>query len=806
MGFHSNNNKEIVNQLAVSSIRNSRMRNVFIIFPIALSVCLLMVISLYTVGLEESKKREVADMQHVIYEQVTEDQIESLMKEDRVELLKLQKHGQGIEIGNKMIQPIWYGKDALIGDNSEIGSVTFRKGNFPEAMNEIAVSNGFCELMGKPAEPGTIISLTFLDGYTEEFVISGILDMTDQTKVYPILFSESYAREGTQLKNVMYDALVRICNAEQMSQSEFLKEIRDIAAKSGMKRKQVNENNYFLDTLSGGERQSQQITILIGLGIGILFVSVLVIYSVFYLAVAGRIRQFGQLRTIGMTKKQIKGMITREGLLLSMIGIPVGLLIGGAIGYLLQKNGWNWKNTFIIAGIIIVADVLFVLISIHKPAKIAASISPIEAAKYSVYQEKKGKPTTRQLERSLSPISLAEMNAARNRKRTVLTTISLGVGGVLFMIATAFISSTNLEDYARQSGFRFGEFIIGLSYNAVATAEHGVTDIQIDNPLNEELIERIKAIDGVKKITSFNGTDIRWEAHGEMQPDTITGFSRGEITDELLEAGTLDYDKMIENNQILINGNSVIEEVFGWKYEIGDIVKITLYNGTEEVEKEFIVAGFVNRHKYFIRNPEAGIYLVPEDTLNTIMNNMNLTTKLIVSTDEAKQEQIETELQQIVSESSILTMDTFREQKQLNEASFALLFGAILGISIFIIGFSLINMINTLITGIVTRKQEFAMLQSIGMSNRQLKIMIQTEGLLLSLSNLIITLIIGTSLSYVVVELLRNVGADYMHYTFPKWYLIGYIITIIIVPVLVSSVTLHSFHKQTLVERLAIVD
>lgn len=182
MGLRSNNNKKVVNQLAVSSINNSRMRNAFIIFTIALSVSLLMVISLYTVGFEESKRRQVANMQHVIYEHVTEDQIESLTKDDRVELLKLQKYGQGLELGNKMIQPIWYGKDAIIGDNSDISSMIFRKGNIPEAMNEIAVSKGFCELIGKPAEPGTVISLTFLDGYMEEFVISGILDMADKPR------------------------------------------------------------------------------------------------------------------------------------------------------------------------------------------------------------------------------------------------------------------------------------------------------------------------------------------------------------------------------------------------------------------------------------------------------------------------------------------------------------------------------------------------------------------------------------------------------------------------------------------------
>lgn len=119
------------------------------------------------------------------------------------------------------------------------------------------------------------------------------------------------------------------------------------------------------------------------IGIGILFVSVLVIYSVFYLSVIGRIRQFDQLSTIGMTRKQIRKMIRREGILLSMRGIPIGLLLGAAAAYLAQRDGWDWKNTIVTVIGVTIADLITVLISIRKPAKLASAISPIEAAKYS---------------------------------------------------------------------------------------------------------------------------------------------------------------------------------------------------------------------------------------------------------------------------------------------------------------------------------------------------------------------------------------------------------------------------------------
>jgi putative ABC transport system permease protein len=805
MRLSENNNKKVITHLAKNSIKNSKMRNFFIIITIVLSVSLLMVMSLYTIGIEKSQQRSVSNMQHVIYEKVTDEQIKAIAGDNRVDMLLLYKYGQGMEVDNKMIQPVWFSKEAIKGDGTAISTMSIMEGKEPVKMNEIGVSKEFCETMGIEPKIGVTVSLNFLDGTTEEFVISGILNIADKAKIYPILFSEEYSLKGSQLKNIFPDAMVRIHNANNLSQNEFLEVIRNIANISGVERKRVNENDIFVNTLSGGDREIQQIVTTICLGTGILFVSILVIYSVFYLSVIGRIRQFGQLRTIGMTRKQIKGLITKEGLLLCGVAIPIGILIGGIIGYLILKSGWDWRNTGIITIIVIITEVITVLLSIYKPAKIASGISPIEAAKFSGYHIVESRQTTSKLNRKLTPVNLANISGTRNRKKTVLTMISLGIGGVLFMIATTLICSTSLEEYSRQGEFRFGEFTINLSYNAIATAEHGLTDIQMDNPLNEKLKTTIEAIDGVNKVFAFEKAAISWEAHGEAEKDKITSFTKGEISEKLLESGTIDYDTMVEKNQILVCNNTMLEEIYGWKYQLGDKVNITYYNGTEEVEKEYTIVGFVN-YKYYYSNTEAGWYLIPKETLHNIMNHINLTTEMIVSTEPSKQAAVESKLQELMDENPLLTMYTLREQKEIDEDSFTLLFQMIFGLSLFIIGFSMINLVNTLITNVVTRKQEFSLLQAIGMTNGQLMNMIQAEGLLLSLGNLIITLIIGVPVSYAVIELLRYFSAEYMHFTFPLWFFIGYVILIVIVPIIVSGIAMKSFKKLSLVERLRIND
>lgn len=54
-------------------------------------------------------------------------------------------------------------------------------------------------------------------------------------------------------------------------------------------------------------------------------------------------REYGRLKVIGTTPKQIRRIVRREGLLLSLCGIPLGLLVGGAIGFAISRHiGAGW--------------------------------------------------------------------------------------------------------------------------------------------------------------------------------------------------------------------------------------------------------------------------------------------------------------------------------------------------------------------------------------------------------------------------------------------------------------------------------
>lgn len=823
MKLNQNNNRDFMLHMAKSSIASNKMRNFFTIFSIVLSVSLLMTMGTYTLSVEKEMERQVAEVQQGTYFEIDQTEAGRMAEEAEVSYLRLIKQGTGIELGNKILRPSYLAKNTLKGEKEEVQNPkVLEGGTMPEKYEEAAVTREYCELVGIVPEVGTTFSIKGIDGVEEEFVISGILDGNwKSSQIYPVFFSERYAEEGNLLKEEPYSALIKLTGGGEMPQKVFEDRLVKLGADYGVQRKDVKPNGMFMMTLKGDPLRAQQRTVMTAIGIGILFVSILVIYSVFYLSVIGRIRQFGQLSTLGMTQKQIRKMVRREGMLLSLIGIPIGLLVGGVIAYFLKPSGWDWLNVIVMAIVVMVADMITVQVSLIKPASLAAGISPIEAAKYTgaveTRKEKKGKHRIQRksgkLQRDLSSFGLARISAGKNRKKAFLTMVSLGVGGVLFMIAATFVVSLNLEDYSRQSSFEKGEYEINLSANAAEASGHGMSGVQVDNPLSQKFIDQVRSIDGVKKVYEYQGLDARWEANKETDEDMANGFNRGlfdriqkQYVKQDSEVKELDYDSMVEKGQILIYNNDYMEEYYGWKYKVGDKVKLVFDDGNQTIEREYSVAGFITDSDYYIEKLVWGFFQLPQELLDQVRGDLNLNRTIIVSSDESKEKSITSQIETLVTENPNLILNTLKERREQDKSSFMTLYAVILGLSLFIIGFSMLNLLNTLLTNIVTRKQEFAMLESVGMSQRQLFRMLSGEGVILSAGNALITLIAGTGLGYAGVMFLQEISAKYMHYHFPIWFYLGYIVVLLLVPLAVTSMMLHGFGRQALTERIRVQD
>lgn len=794
MHYEKNNNGKVIGKLARDSIKTSKMRNAFIAVTIILSVSLLMVMSLFTVEMKEADKRAMARAQHVIYYNLTDDQLHRLSQDSRVSYLTLGKRGQAVEIDNYKLAPVY-----ADGNSMEIKTMNLLDGKLPVQENEVLVSRAYLEQIGKPTELGTEFTVTFLDGTTESFKVSGFVEGAKGSKQYTMVFSKAYAENGSQMRDIPYEAYVRLSGAEKMGKEECKAVIYSVGGDAGILREDMNPNDHFLDTLTA---DTQEIALAACVGVVVLLASVLVIYGVFYISVVGRIRQYGQLRTIGMTKKQVRRLVTREGIYLFAVSAPVGVIIGSVIAYFLKPDGWSFLNTLLVALLVLVIDLITVLISVRKPASIAASISPIEASKYSVYSGGR-KKKTKKVHRRISPLHLAAMNSARNRKKVLMTVLSLGIGGVLFMAAATFVNSFDKEMYSRQGDFADSEYIVSFSGNALELSEYGMAGLQKNSPFTEALESQILFIPGVDGIRSNQATSVEFDypkkdlVHVE---DNISPFTRAQAQEleKYLEDGSLDYDAMLKGETILLQANSVVQEIYGWRFEVGDTLTLYFYNGDTVIPKEVKIAGMFSTD---YPKPISGWFMMPQEVIQSIVP-FNLDKDFIVSTEPSMELAVEEPLRALVDSNPNLVLSTLQEQREQDAGSIATLSATALGLALFIIAFSMINLVNTLITNILSKKQELAMLESIGMSRRQIRQMVLGEGMLLAAGNLLITLTIGTAAGYLICWAFGKLGVHYMIYQFPVFYVLAYAVILLLVPYLISKIALRSFEKETLVERL----
>lgn len=218
----------------------------------------------------------------------------------------------------------------------------------------------------------------------------------------------------------------------------------------------------------------------------IVFGSVSLIYNAFSISVSERTRQFGLLSSVGATRKQLLRMVLFEALAVSIVGIPLGILVGiGGIGITLLLIGdkffsivrvdipmrlcVSWQAVVIAAVIALVT----VLISAWIPSKRATRVSAVEAIRQSMDIKVSGRPVrTSKLAYKLFglPGVLAGKHYKRNRKKYRTTVVSLFMSIVLFVSAAAF---TDYMMESAEGGLASDQF--DLIYAAESDASSAMT-------------------------------------------------------------------------------------------------------------------------------------------------------------------------------------------------------------------------------------------------------------------------------------------------------------------------------------------
>ncbi len=298
---------------------------------------------------------------------------------------------------------------------------------------------------------------------------------------------------------------------------------------------------------------------IVGVIVLVLISGYIVIQSIFRISINDKIRSYGQLRTIGATPKQIKRIVKNEGRKLGSIGILIGTVLGVCGGFLLFSKGFNAVSYVATVILTLISSWIMVSISIRKPVKIAAGISPIEAVRFTPVQKD---IRSRKKNIKLNPVSMGIANFKRDRKKTISIIASLSLGGIILLVVSSMVLLRSPEALARRI-YPYGDYKIYLD------SELAEEVMAAGNPLNEELKQEILSIDGVTDIIPSRQslyatlkTDI-YQSGGMCDMLTDQNYATVEAA---LTAGTMpkdshsiliDYYDVLSQNENMVVGSTV---------------------------------------------------------------------------------------------------------------------------------------------------------------------------------------------------------------------------------------------------------
>ena len=784
--------------LVKGNLKSSKAKSVLICITIMLTTTLLTSVGIICNNWLKTNKAatiEYSGSFEGIYKRVNKDKLDIIKNNASIDQYGIYK-----AIGTSQYEDSNLG--LIYADNTikNMANIKFEDGTMPEKENEIAIESGYLNLLNNGAKIGDKIKLSYESLSTgeikeKEFILSGILQTSDISKAqksYSAIISKSYFVSEEVDENTKYNVYINIVKPKKLTADEVKESILSIAKNMGIEEYDVRINT---DYINASNPDPQVIAGGIVVALIIILSSMLVIYSIFYVSVINKVHEYGKLRAVGATKRQIRKIILREGFILSCISIPLGIAIGYLIGQVvilkalkMDRYGVGGMNIFIAIGVAVIT-VISVLLSLLKPMKMACNISPVEAMRYDGNDSKQKKRKGYE-EINLKKITFA--NLSRNKKRTVITLLSLSLSGILFIVASTIMNCMNPENMVKDHSL--GDITVYLdNYDWNEDGSNNLYDIQANNPLGKEMCERLENIPGVKKInmekSAWASIDI---GAGEKNLEDIQGFDK-EFYDELSEhlvEGEINKEALESGEGLVYTHPSYAKEI---GIKVGSTQVITIYDGKDSYKKEFTVLALVDIGGASIRIPESVMdSLIKTDT--TIRVGLEIKKDMLKSVEE--------EIKNITDNDEYLSYGTLEDSIETYKKSMAITSVLIYSLVIIIGVIGLMNLINTMITSIITRKRELGILQAIGLSDKQLVKMLQIEGLFYTVGTLLITLTLGNILGYIAVIIFRNTGASYAIYDYPLTQTIIMIVAITLVQILITYMVTNNFKKDSLVDRI----
>ena len=459
-------------------------------------------------------------------------------------------------------------------------------------------------------------------------------------------------------------------------------------------------------------------------------------------------------------------------------------------GFLLFSKGFNAVSYVATVVLTLISSWIMVSVSIRKPVKIAAGISPIEAVRFTPAQKN---IRSRKKNIKLNPVSMGIANFKRDRKKTVAIVASLSLGGIILLVVSSIVLLRSPEALARQS-FPDGDYKIYLDSKL---PEQEV--MAAGNPLNEELKQEILAIDGV--------TDVIAKRQSLFVNYSINGIEDGGMCDILteqnysaVEAALIEGTMPPDAHSIIIDSHTSDRDNIG----VGETVELTSGKSTIPVT----ISGVFNNdldNGHGTHHFDGALEFAPEALFHELHPEItSFDYSWSIVSNPKKADHVRDELKNIISAHTDIALDDINTVIEYEKMINSIVFGSMEAFSWVVFLFGVINLINTTLSNQMSRKQENSVLRSIGLTQKQLCKMNICEGLCYAFFATLATLIVGLPVSIFACSKF-SVGAfagNVVPYKFPVLEMGLFILVLFGMELILSVWTIRRQKKQSLIEQM----
>ena len=850
-------NGSCIRHLSFKTLMAARKRNIIAVLAIALTALLFTSLFTIVMSINETNQnyqfRSVGGYAHGAFKDVDEDQIAVLSAHPDVKAVGV-RTVLGLATQGAFEKD--YAEVSCMDDNNAKWSFSQPTvGRTPKSGNEITMDTKALELLGVKPELGAQVKVTYTLAdkeqmgwdITDTFTLVGWWDYDELLSVHFLNVSKEYAQKIEKkavaggLKPFRTDLSVMLRSSLNI-ENDLTRIGEDcgysIGEEAGQLRIGVNWGytaTQVWDTLGvGGILAMLAVLILVA------FTGYLVIYNIFQISVAGDIRYYGLLKTIGVTPKQLRRLIRQQALLLSALGIPVGLLLGYGVGAAAvpitmstSTMGGRYTTVSVSPWIFLFSSVfalLTVLLSCARPGRIAGRVSPVEAVRYT---ERQSVGKTHRKGSKVTPVQMAAANLGRDKKKTALVMVSLSLTVVLLNLLVTFIGGFDMDKYLSRRSC--ADFLIStpdyFNYRGFSLTKEAVEPVRANTAHSLEGFAYQTGGVGMYLPESVwrdeaafysRDTDMDIDALLAQTPrdgDKVQAVSQIEGLDPTLGEkltvidGSLDSLWEPDSHAIAIAMNLDDSGKLpdpGIYPAVGEKIKVTYGNGDTAYDVTYTVCALVDvpynmSSRFYTMGYEA---ILSADALYRDAGEDNVFPMVYLFDTPSPEAEAAAEsyLAQLTSDPDSPLMYESKATHRAYFQEFRMTFVILGGLLCAIIGIvGILNFFNAMMTAILARSREFAVLQSVGMTGRQLETMLLWEGLLYTLGSGLIAGLLSAAVNPLAGRLLESAYWFYSyHYTITP--VLAMLPAFIVLGCAIPAVMYRQAVKQSIVERLRSLD